>query len=652
MHLSFRNKYFSKKINILNYLSVENVAKSFGERILFNNISFGINKDQKIGFVAKNGTGKTSLLHIVAGLDKPDTGQVISRKGITISFLPQEPNLDPNLTIEETIFASDNLTLKTIQDYEKALLHMEDQEAYQKAFEAMDAVQAWGFETQYKQILFKLKLDDLDRKVAMLSGGQKKRLALAVLLLSNPNLVILDEPTNHLDLEMIEWLEAYFKKESITLFMVTHDRYFLENVCNEIIELEEGELYSYKGNYAYYLENKEARMNTAAVELAKAKQLYKKELDWMRRQPKARTTKSKSRIDDFYQIKERAHKRRNDHQVQLEINMERLGSKILEFHKVSKSFENLHLLDKFEYVFKTGERIGIIGKNGTGKTTFLNIMTGALPPDHGKVIVGDTVKFGYYTQNGIETKKGQKVIDVIKEFGDFIPLKKGRIISAGQLLERFLFDGKKQHDFVEKLSGGERKRLYLCTVFIQNPNFLILDEPTNDLDVVTLNVLESFLLDFPGCLVVVSHDRYFMDKIVDHLFVFKGSGVIENFPGNYSDYRAYEGGIDKAFSASKQIEKTAQDKNTQPLTQTETKANWKEKNHTGNLSYQEQKEQVRLERDIAKLERDKTEKEKIFLNPDLSNEEIAKESEKLKNIISQIEEKEERWFELSSKLEG
>jgi ATP-binding cassette subfamily F protein uup len=632
----------------LNYLSVENVAKSFGERVLFENISFGINKDQKIGFVAKNGAGKTSLLHIIAGLDKSDTGQVVSRKGITISFLPQEPNLNPSLTIEETIFASDNSTLKTIQEYEKALLNMEDQEAYQKAFEAMDAAQAWDFETQYKQILFKLRLDDLDRKVEMLSGGQKKRLALAVLLLSKPDLVILDEPTNHLDLEMIEWLEEYFKKEKLTLFMVTHDRYFLENVCNEIVELEDGILYSYKGNYAYYLENKEARRATEAAELAKTKQLYKKELDWMRRQPKARTTKSKSRIDDFYKIKEAAHKRRLEHEVQLEINMERLGGKILEFHKVSKSFDDLTLLDNFEYVFKTGERVGIIGKNGTGKTTFLNVLTGALPPDSGKVIVGDTVKFGYYTQKGIEAHKGQKVIDVIKEFGDFIPLKKGRIISAGQLLERFLFDGKKQHDYVEKLSGGERKRLYLCTVFIQNPNFLILDEPTNDLDVVTLNVLESFLLDFPGCLLVVSHDRYFMDKIVDHLFVFKGDGVIDNFPGNYSDFRAYEGGIDKAFAKAKLEQPQTQEQDLE----TTQKANWKEKQHSGNLTYNEQKEHAKLERDIAKLERDKTEKEKVFLDPSLSQTQITEESEKLHKIIAQLEEKEERWFELSSKLEG
>ncbi|MFT5892227.1 MAG: ATP-binding cassette subfamily F protein uup [Dokdonia sp.] len=636
----------------MNYLSVENISKSFGELPLFKDISFGINKEQKIGFVAKNGTGKTSMLQIIAGLEDTDSGQVVSRKGITISYLPQEPNLSPTLTVEETIFTGDNQIIKTISAYEKALLNPEDEDAYQKAFEDMDAMQAWDFETQYKQVLSKLKLHDLDRKVALLSGGQKKRLALASLLLSKPDLVILDEPTNHLDLEMIEWLEEYFKKENLTIFMVTHDRYFLENVCNEIIELDQGKLHSYRGNYAYYLENKELRMATESMELAKSKLLFKKELEWMRRQPKARTTKSKSRIDDFHKIKEKASQRRNDHEVQLEINMERLGSKILEFHKVSKAFGDLKILDQFEYVFKTGERIGVIGKNGTGKSTFLNIMTGALLPDAGKVIVGDTVKFGYYTQKGIDIKPGQKVIEVIKEFGDFIPLKKGRVISAGQLLERFLFDPKKQYDFVEKLSGGERRRLYLCTVFIQNPNFLILDEPTNDLDVVTLNVLENFLLDFPGCLVVVSHDRYFMDKIVDHLFVFKGDAIIDGFPGNYSDYRTYEGNV--SFNHTDTATKAASQKVIASATETpssETKS-WKEKEHTGKLSYNEQKEHTKLEREIAQLERDKTKKEKEFLNPDLTQDQITEASAALEKIIKSLETKEERWFELSSKMEG
>ncbi|WP_299244965.1 ABC-F family ATP-binding cassette domain-containing protein [uncultured Aquimarina sp.] len=621
----------------VNYVSVENIAKSFGERILFKNISFGINEGQKIGFVAKNGTGKTSLLNIIAGDEEPDEGQVVYRKNLKVAFLPQEPDLDPNLTIEQTIFVADNETLRVINAYEKALENPDDAEAYQKAFEQMDALNAWDFETQYKQILFKLKLEKLDQKVSQLSGGQKKRLALANILLSKPELLYLDEPTNHLDLEMIEWLEEYFAKENFTLFMVTHDRYFLENVCNEIVELENGKLYNYKGNYAYYLQNKEARIANEEIETGKAKQLYKKELDWMRRQPKARTTKSKSRIDDFYEIKERAHKRRNDHEVQLEINMERLGSKILEIHKVSKSFENLTLLDKYEYVFRKGERVGIIGKNGTGKSTFLNMLTGAIQPDQGKIVVGDTVKFGYYTQRGITIKEGQKVIEVIREFGDYIPLKKGRQISAQQLLERFLFDRKKQYDFVEKLSGGERKRLYLCTVLIQNPNFLILDEPTNDLDIVTLNVLENFLLDFPGCLIVVSHDRYFMDKIVDHLFVFRGNAIIEDFPGNYSDYRTYE---------NSRIPEKVKTVDTEP----KTKTSWKKENKTA-LSYNEQKEYNRIERDLKKLEIQKKEIEALFTSGTLEGDKINEESAKLKKIIEDIEEKEMRWLELSEKME-
>ncbi len=624
----------------MNYVSVENIAKSFGERILFKNISFGINEGQKIGFVAKNGTGKTSLLNIVAGDEAPDEGQVVYRKNLKVAFLPQEPDLDPNLTIEQTIFASDNEILQVINAYEKALQHPDDAEAYQKAFEQMDANNAWDFETQYKQILFKLKLEDLNKKVSDLSGGQKKRLALANILLSKPNLLYLDEPTNHLDLEMIEWLEEYFAKENFTLFMVTHDRYFLENVCNEIVELENGQLYSYKGNYAYYLDNKEARVANEQISTEKAKQLYKKELDWMRRQPKARTTKSKSRIDDFYEIKERAHKRRNDHEVQLEINMERMGSKILELHKISKSFDNNVLLDQFEYVFKKGERIGIIGKNGTGKSTFLNMITGNVTPDQGKIVIGDTIKFGYYTQRGINIKEGQKVIEVIREFGDFIPLKKGRQISAQQLLERFLFDRKKQYDFVEKLSGGERKRLYLCTVLIQNPNFLILDEPTNDLDIVTLNVLENFLLDFPGCLMVVSHDRYFMDKIVDHLFVFRGNGVIQDFPGNYTDYRIYEDS-----KAPKEKEKTIE------TSETKGKNTWKQETKVA-LSYNEQKEFNRIERDLKKLELQKKEIEKLFEDGNLDGDKINDESQKLQKIIDQIEESEMRWLELSEKMEG
>lgn len=632
--MAFKALLLQKNI-LVNYLSVENISKSFGERTLFENLSFGINKDQKIAFIAKNGSGKTCIMKIINGEDEPDTGNVVLRKGINMAFLSQDNKLQEELTIEESIFASDNVVLKVIEEYEKALENPENEEAYQTAFDKMDQHNAWDFETQFKQILFKLKLEDFKLKVKNLSGGQKKRLSLAIILINRPDLLILDEPTNHLDLEMIEWLESYFAKENITLFMVTHDRFFLERVCNEIIELDNGKLYQYKGNYSYYLEKKEERIASENSSVDKAQNLFVKELEWMRRQPKARTTKSKSRQDDFYIIKEKAQSRRRENAVELEINMERMGSKIIELHKISKQFKDRIILDNFSFDFQRGERIGIIGKNGTGKSTFLNLITGTIPVDGGKVITGDTIKIGYYTQSGINPKPGQKVIDIIKEYGEYIPLTKGKIISAGQLLERFLFDRKKQHDFVEKLSGGELKRLYLCTVLIQNPNFLILDEPTNDLDIVTLNVLESFLLDYPGCLLVVSHDRYFMDKIVDNLFVFRGQGVIENFPGNYSDFRAYEDSIEPKPLENVNTEKT----------------NWKQNNPTGNLTFNEQKEFQKIEREIKDLEIEKAKIEQLFSEGKVADNDISAKANALEAIINNLESKEERWFELSSKME-
>ena len=620
----------------MNYLSVENISKSYGERVLFDNVSFGINKDQKIAFIAKNGSGKTTIMNMINGLDEPDSGQVVIRKEINMAFLSQNNNLQDELTIEENIFASDNEILKVIERYEKALENPNDEEAYQRAFDDMDRHNAWDFETQFKQILYKLKLEDLKMKVKNMSGGQKKRLSLAIILISKPDLLILDEPTNHLDLEMIEWLEDYFAKENITLFMVTHDRFFLERVCNEIIELDNGKIYQYKGNYSYYLEKKEERLASENASIDKAQNLFVKELAWMRRQPKARTTKSKSRQDDFYVIKEKAESRRKENVVELEINMERMGSKIIEMVKLNKDFPDRTILKDFSYSFQRGERIGIIGKNGTGKSTFLNILTQTIQPDSGKVIIGDTIKIGYYTQSGINPKPGQKVIDIIKEYGEYIPLTKGKIISASQLLERFLFDAKKQYDFVEKLSGGELKRLYLCTVLIQNPNFLILDEPTNDLDIVTLNVLESFLLDFPGCLLVVSHDRYFMDKIVDHLFVFRGEGEIEDFPGNYSDFRSYEDSAEPKNLNSVSTEKVS----------------WKEKNTaSAGLNFNEQKEFNKLEREIKDLEYNKKQIEQEFADGKVLDDKIEAKANELQKIIQSLEEKEERWFELSSKME-
>jgi ATP-binding cassette subfamily F protein uup len=644
----FRNKIISKPylcqnflVKNMNYLSVENISKSFGVRTLFEDISFGINQGKKVAFIAKNGTGKTSLINILTGKDSPDTGQVVYRKGLKFGYLEQEPQLDAEATVEEIIYSADNPIIKTIKHYEEVISNPDMADKMQDAIDAMERDDAWEFEVFMQQTISKLKIDTLTLPIKKLSGGQQKRVALARVLMMKPDFLIMDEPTNHLDLEMVEWLEEFLIKEKLTIFMVTHDRYFLDRVCNEILELDNSTLYKYSGNYSYFLEKKAEREAIIKSETGKAKNLMVKELEWIRRQPKARGTKSKARIDSFHDLKAKATRRFDERVLKLNINMQRLGSKILEMHNVSFAFPNLKILDKFDYTFKRAERIGIVGKNGVGKSTFLDIITGKKEPQSGKVVVGETVKYGFYKQEGMNFKDGAKVIDVVKDVAEFIPLAKGQKISAGQLLERFLFDRKQQYDFIEKLSGGEKRRLYLCTILMENPNFLILDEPTNDLDILTLNVLEDFLQEFPGVLVVVSHDRYFMDKIIDHLFVFEGDGKTRDFPGSYTDYREYK----KLEQQEASKEKIETEKNEKEKTQ-------RVNNRKAKLSYNEQKEFKQLEKDIDKLELRKKEIHSLFENGDLESDNIQKLSIELGEIDNSIEEKEERWMELSIKIEG
>ena len=618
----------------MNLLSAENLSRSYGERTLFSGLTFGINQGQKIGLIARNGTGKSTLLDILAGIHPPDGGNVTYRKGLTVGYLEQEPELDPELTIFETLFATDNDVVRVIARYEKALANPDGQQEYQRAFEAMERAGAWDLETRFRQILSRLDLNDPGARVGSLSGGQNRRLALAHVLIDTPDLLILDEPTNHLDLEMIEWLEGYFRQQSDSLLMVSHDRYFLDRVCNQILELDEGSLYTYRGNYSHYIKEKEARESLQEVNARKLQALYRKELAWMRRQPRARTSKSKARTADFETLRERALQRRKAHGVELEINMERLGSKVLELHHVSKAYGEHELFRDFTYHFRKGERIGLVGRNGSGKSTFLEVVCGQVAPDTGKVVHGETLKLGYYTQQGLQVEAGKRVLDVIREYADFIPLKKGRQLSASQLLERFLFDRKQQYDYVEKLSGGEKKRLLLCSLLIQNPNFLILDEPTNDLDIITLNVLENFLLDYPGTLLIVSHDRYFMDKITDHLFVFDGSGQILDFPGNYSDLRDYR--REKEAVESPKSEEESQER----VTGTGARK--------GKLSYSQQRELQALEAAIEKLETRKAELEQVFTDPELPGEALNEFSRELSQVVKELEEKTGRWFELAA----
>ncbi len=617
----------------MQYLSLENVSRSYGDKVLFKNVNLSISKGDKIALVAKNGSGKTTLLKVIGGEEGSDgeNAKIIISKEIKTSILTQDPAFDPNATVLETIFDSDNEAIIAVRDYEKALL-MNDDALLQKCVTRLEDLKAWDLESKIHEILHKLLLTDMDQKTGQMSGGQKKRLALAKILIEEPDFLILDEPTNHLDMEMIEWLETFLQQPNLTLFMVTHDRYFLERVCNEIIEMENGNTYMYRGNYSQYLEKREARLLNDAANLEKTKKLFSKELEWMRRQPQARSTKAKSRIDDFYEIKEKASVRLNNDDMKINIQASRLGSKILEAHSIVKNFGDKKILDGFTYKFKKGERIGIVGQNGTGKSTFLKLLTQDIKPDGGKIVVGDTIVFGYYTQDGLVLNEDKTVIDVIRDIAEYIPLDKGQKISAESMLERFLFPRSQQRVYVSQLSGGEKRRLYLLTILMKNPNFLILDEPTNDLDIITLNVLEEYLLDFPGCLIIVTHDRYFMDKLVDHLFILEGNAVLRDYNGTYSDYRELKKAEDR--------DKSKVDKS--PVEVIEIKEEEKSK-----ATFEQRKDFARIEKEIKKLEEKKAEITSKFDDASLSPEKIMELSKELDNIQTQLEEKEEKWMELA-----
>jgi ABC transport system ATP-binding/permease protein len=619
----------------MNLISVESLAKDYGERVLFEDLSFGLSRGNKMALVANNGTGKSSLLKIIAGKDVSSAGEVTQRKGIEIGYLSQNSDFDKSLTIQQLVESAQSRVSKIIADYEKAVEKQTNDfsEVNQNKVEEltllMDQYSAWDYERRIKQILSKFKITDLSQKVGKLSGGQKKRLSLSLLLIDEADVLLLDEPTNHLDVEMIEWLEKYLSQQKITLLMVTHDRYFLENVCNHILELENGQLYHHKGNYSYFLEKREERESNFDVEIQKAGKLMKKELEWVRRSPKARTTKSKSRLQSFEKIKEKANSGRKKSELRLEVKMSRVGGKILELKNIRKSYGDLCILDGFDYTFKKGERIGILGSNGVGKSTFLNILTGKEQADSGKVNVGETIVYGYFSQGGIEIKEDKRVIEVLKDIADVIILANGSKISASQMLEHFMFTPDMQYTYVSKLSGGEKRRLYLLTVLMKNPNFLILDEPTNDMDLLTLTKLEEFLMEFKGCLIIVSHDRYFMDKLTDHMFVFKGGGVIDDFYGNYSDFREKQKEEEKELKSVKK-EKFSSVKNEEKR----------------KVSYKEKYEYEQLEKEIATLEKEKEELEESLLSPTISVEDIIENSKRLSEVTNQIDEKSFRWMEL------
>ncbi len=622
---------------IVNYLSLENITKTYGEKVLFQNLSLQINKGQKVALVAKNGTGKSTLLRVIAGIESAEGEQahVLLRRDIRVGYLVQEPDFHESDTILDAVLDSDNPLIQTIKRYERTLLGLGTEAEMQTILAKMDDLKAWDMEARIKEMLFKFKISQLDQRIGQLSGGQKKRLALAKILLNEPEFLILDEPTNHLDLDMIEWLETYMQQPNLTLFMVTHDRYFLERVCNQIVELENGKLYRYSGNYSDYLEKKAIRQETESAELDKNRKLLGRELDWVRRSPQARTTKAKSRVDAYYELEEKVSNVTVDKDIQIDIKGQRLGKKILELHNVSKSYEQFKIVENFSYKFKKNERVGIVGPNGVGKTTFLKVLTKELRPDTGKVVIGDNTVFGYYTQDGIQLTQDKRVIDAVQDIAEYIPLEKGQKLSAAALLERFLFTRKQQQVYVSQLSGGERRRLYLLMVLMQNPNFLILDEPTNDLDILTLNVLEDFLLEFPGCIIVVSHDRFFMDKIVDHLFVFEGNGQIKDFLGDYSDYREV---LKERERELRRNERAEQQKNKTPEQTLSDRPR---------LSQEARKEMNKLEKEIKRLEERKSEIMEQFNTDGLSPVQIEQLGRELSELSATLETKEMRWLELA-----
>jgi len=633
--------------NPVSYLQVENLSKSFGDLTLFKNLSLGIAEGQRVALIAKNGTGKTTLLNIIAGIEDYDAGSVVFRRDLRVSYLEQSPHYPDTLTVLEACFQSDNETVRTIARYEAMMIREEahlphsEGETLEELLHLMDYHKAWDYEVRVKQVLSQLKIKDFNQQIQFLSGGQLKRVALANALITEPDLLILDEPTNHLDLEMIEWLESYLTKSGVTLLMVTHDRYFLDRVCNTILEIDQAQMFNYAGNYTYYLEKHQERIEVYNSELDRANNLFRKELDWMRRMPQARATKARARKDSFYELEDKVSQKRVDDSISLNVKSTYLGSKIFEAHSISKAYGDLKLLENFYYNFARFEKVGIVGKNGTGKTTFLRMLMGEESPDSGSFDIGETVVFAYYSQSGLKFDEQMKVIDAVRDIAEEIDLGDGKKLSASQFLQHFLFTPETQHNFIYKLSGGEKRRLHLCTVLMRCPNFLVLDEPTNDLDIMTLNILEDYLQHFKGCVLVVSHDRYFMDKIVDHLLVFEGDAKIRDYPGNYTQYRDWcdekeDNERQKKLIAKNEIKNAG-------LVQSSTSKNERPRK----LTYKEQKEFEGLEKEIEKLEKEKSAIEVLLSTGDLSGVEIEQHSIRFSELSNLIEEKTFRWMELS-----